>query len=102
MLKSLSRMRPGKRFTLFVVLLFCTAMMMPVTASAAYYNTYTTVATLNNANNCNNAQGFAVGSTYVYSVKINSDESKAVIYRTKMSDGTTTLMTNGEGHVVEI
>jgi hypothetical protein len=71
-------------------------MMVPITASAAYYNTYSTIATLGNANNCYSSQGFAVGSTYTYSIKINSDESKAVIYRTKMSDGTTTLMTNGD------
>ncbi|UUZ84742.1 hypothetical protein LJK88_14545 [Paenibacillus sp. P26] len=85
-----------KRFTLFVVLLLCTALMAPLPASAAYYNTYTTVATLGNANDCYAAQGFAVGSTYVYSVKVNSDNTKAVIYRTKMSDGTTELMTNGD------
>ena len=41
-------------------------------------------------------QGFAVGSTYTYSIKISDDEAKAVIYRTKMSDGTTTLMQNGD------
>ncbi|TDF93750.1 hypothetical protein [Paenibacillus piri] len=90
------RMGPMKRFTLFVVFLLCTAMLIPITASAAYYNNYTTVATLNNANDCYAAQGFAVGSTYAYSVKVNSDNTKAVIYRTKMSDGTTTLMTNGD------
>ncbi|TVY07934.1 hypothetical protein FPZ49_21465 [Paenibacillus cremeus] len=85
----------GKHFFLSVFLLLCTV-MMPITASAAYYNTYTTVATLDNANGANAAEGFAVGSTYVYSVKVNSDETKADIYRTKMSDGTTTLMTNGD------
>ncbi|MDR0266609.1 hypothetical protein [Paenibacillus sp.] len=85
-----------KRFTLFVTLLLCTAMLLPITANAAYYNTYNTVATLDNANNCYAAQGFAVGSTYAYSAKVNSDNTKAVIYRTKMSDGTTTLMTNGD------
>lgn len=89
-------LRPRNHFTLFVVFLLCTSMMIPITASAAYYNTYGTVATLNNANGCYAAQGFAVGSTYVYSVKVNSDNNKAVIYRTKMSDGTTTLMTNGD------
>ncbi|WP_314591092.1 hypothetical protein [Paenibacillus terrigena] len=90
------RMGTMKRSTLFVVFFLCTAMLIPITASAAYYNTYTTVATLDNANNSYAAQGFAVGSTYTYSVKVNSDNSKAVIYRTKMSDGTTTLMTNGD------
>ena len=85
-----------KRFTLSLVCLLCASILMPVTASAAYYNTYTDVATLNNANSAYSAQGFAVGSSYTYSVKVNSDNSKAVIYRTKMSDGTTTLMTNGD------
>ncbi|WNQ08865.1 hypothetical protein MJA45_14515 [Paenibacillus aurantius] len=72
------------------------AFLLPITASAAYYNTYTTMATLGNANDCYAAQGFAVGSSYTYSVKINGDDTKAVIYRTRMSDGTTTLMTNGD------
>ncbi|WP_244364401.1 hypothetical protein [Paenibacillus cellulositrophicus] len=88
--------RSSKRLTLFIAILLCASMLMPVAASAAYYNTYSTVATLGNANDCYAAQGFAVGSTYVYSVKVNSDNNKAVIYRTKMSDGTTTLMTNGD------
>ncbi|MDQ1913772.1 hypothetical protein RAC89_25550 [Paenibacillus sp. GD4] len=88
--------RTGRRFILSVVLLLCIVIMIPVSASAAYYNTYSTVATLGNANDCYVAQGFAVGSTYTYSVKINNDETKAVIYRTNMNDGTTALMTNGD------
>lgn len=65
-------------------------------ACAAYYNTYTVVATIPNGNGCNKMEGFTAGSTYVYCAKINNDESKQVIYRTKQSDGTTTLMTNGD------
>lgn len=67
-----------------------------VSAAAAYYNTYSTVATIPNGNGCNRAQGFAVGSSYVYTAKCNDDESKQVICRTKISDGTTTLMTNDD------
>lgn len=88
--------RMMKGLTLFIGVLLCTAMLFPITASAAYYNTYSTVAKLNNANGCYAAQGFAVGSSYVYSVKVNSSNTKAVIYRTKMSDGSTTLMKNGD------
>lgn len=84
------------RFTVFILALFSAVVMTPVAASAAYYNTYTTVATLGNANSCYSTQGFGVGSTYTYSVKVNSDDTTAVIYRTKMSDGTTTLMNNGD------
>jgi len=89
-------LKPGRRFIQFAALLLCAAMLLPATASAAYYNTYETVTMLGYDNNCNNTQGFAVGSTYTYSIKKNSDESKAIIYRTKMSDGSTTLMTNGD------
>lgn len=77
---------------IFVLIFLAT----PIVAYAAYYNTYATVATIPNGNGCNRAQGFAVGSSYVYTAKCNDDESKQVIYRTKISDGTTTLMTNGD------
>jgi len=90
-------------FPLFAVSLFArrllplgAAMTVPFVAPAAYYNTYTTVATLPNANSCYETQGFDAGSTYVYSAKVSSDNTKAVIYRTAKSDGTTTLMTNGD------
>lgn len=95
-MKRFAKMVMLRRFTPFVVFLLIASMLMPVTASAAYYNTYADVATLGNANGAYSAQGFGVGSTYTYSVKVNSDNTKAVIYRTKMSDGTTTLMTNGD------
>ena len=89
--------RIGKILPVAVLCLLGAAMMSPCTARAAYYNTYTTVDVINNSpNSCNSMQGFDVGSTYVYSIKRNSDDSKAVIYRTNMSDGTTTLMTNGD------
>jgi len=80
----------------FAAIFFLAISALSITSVAAYYNTYTTVATIPNGNGCNRAQGFAVGSSYVYSAKCNDDESKQVIYRTKMSDGTTTLMTNGD------
>lgn len=89
-------MKINTRVRAFVVFLLCTVVLFSVTASAAYYNTYTTVATIPNGNGCNRTQGFAVGSSYVYTAKCNDDESKQVIYRTKMSDGSTTLMTNGD------
>lgn len=92
----LQRSSVRKRFILFVVLILCTAMMIPFTASAAYYTTYTTVATLPNDNTCYSTQGLSVGTTYCYSAKLSDDESRAVIYRTHMTDGTTTLMRNGD------
>ena len=65
--------------------------------STGYFNTYTdVVASLPNGNGCSVTQGFTTGSTYAYTVKITGDESKQVIYRTNMTDGSTTLMTNGD------
>lgn len=89
-------MRRRKSIKNFVALTLAAISLLMVSAAAAYYNTYSTVATIPNGNGCNRAQGFAVGSSYVYTVKCNDDESKQVIYRTKTSDGTTTLMTNGD------
>ncbi|UHA73385.1 hypothetical protein [Paenibacillus sp. 481] len=92
--KTLSSRKP---FLLFVASLLCTAMMLPSIASAAYYNTYTTVAPIDNVGDITSAQGFDVGSVYAYSIKVNKNDTKAVIYRTNMSTGATTLMKNGDG-----
>jgi hypothetical protein len=74
----------------------CAVLLAPAAAVASYYNGYTTVTTLGNPNGCSATQGFDTGSSYTYTVKINGDDTKASIYRTAMSDGTTTLMTNGD------
>ena len=89
-------MKSRKPFGKILALILAVASLLSITAVAAYYNTYSTVATIPNGNGCNRTQGFAVGSSYVYTAKCNDDESKQVIYRTKMSDGTITLMTNGD------
>jgi hypothetical protein len=38
-------------------------------AQAAYYNTYTDIASTPNTSCCTGAQGFAAGTTYLYSIK---------------------------------
>jgi len=85
-----------KRLLGFVALFLCLVVLLTLPAGAAYYNTYSTIATLGNPNSCYSVQGFAAGSTYGYTIKINGDETRASIYRTKLSDGSTTLMTNGD------
>ncbi len=87
-----------KRPATIVVLFLCTALLLSLTASAAYYNTYTSInPQIASPEGCTGMQGFDVGSTYCYSVKVNTGSlTKAVIYRTKLSDGSTTLMTNGD------
>jgi hypothetical protein len=74
----------------------CVAVLIAPVAANASGQAYTTVDTLPHDHGCNTTEGFAVGSTYTYSIKINSDETAAVIYRTNMSAGTTQLMTNGD------
>lgn len=64
-------------------------------AQAAYYNDYETIARIPNAHGCTAAQGFAAGGTYLYSVKIRSDDARAIIYRTNRTTGATEIMTNG-------
>lgn len=92
-----SHVPAARRPSLFAQLLLLAAVALaPLTASAAYYNTYTTVATLPNANGCAATQGFDTGSTYAYSVKINGDDTSAILLRTHKSTGATTLMTNGD------
>lgn len=86
-----------KKISRFLIIgLLIASSLLSMTAYAAYYNTYTKLATIPNGEGCNRAQGFAAGSSYIYTAKCNDNESKQVIYRTKISDGKTTLMTNGD------
>lgn len=46
---------------------------------------------------CTGMQAFGVGEVYCYSVKVNTGSlTKAILYRTGLSDGSTVLMTNGD------
>lgn len=81
------------------------AMSMAITgiasASAAtyYYNTYSTVADVLNRDGCSAMQGMAVGSTYLYTVKIKDDNSGAVLQKTNKNTGATTNLTNSTGSI---
>jgi hypothetical protein len=101
MSKGLTMMRSLSRFTRVLGSIVCAALMTPITASAGttgYYDTYTTIASIPCVGVACTTQGFAVGSTYVYSVKNqNSTDARASIFRTRMDDGTTVIMTNGDG-----
>ncbi len=88
-------MRRKNVFRILAVSL-CVITILTTTAYAAYHNSYTKLATIPNGNGCNRYQGFTAGATYLYSAKINDDESKQVLYRTRQDDGTTVLMTNGD------
>jgi hypothetical protein len=82
------------RFLAFMVPAFI-ALLIPPSANAAYYGGYNDVAHIPNAEDCDAAQGFAVGSSFCYSIKIKKDDTKAIIQRIDMSSGAVVLMTNG-------
>lgn len=66
-------------------------------AMAAYYNEYDAIAGTPSAYDCTGAQGFAAGSTYLYSIKNrSSDDGRQLIYRVNRSTGARVIMTNGD------
>ncbi|GIE90823.1 hypothetical protein [Actinoplanes regularis] len=69
---------------------------VPTAAQAAYYNTYTDLAAAPDTSGCTGVQGFAAGTTYLYSVKTNTgSDTVAVIYRVNKTTGERVLMRNG-------
>lgn len=89
------------RLFVFLVcaLLLLSPCLIPGTADAAdilYDDAYTQIApTLHQANGCTSTQGFAAGSTYLYSAMIQGDNTNAVIHRVHKDTGSTCLMKNG-------
>lgn len=73
----------------------------PTTASTEpprtleYYNEYETVTNIYNMGSCPSMQGLAVGSTYLYTIKIDSDtNTNAFICMTHKDTGETTTLIN--------
>lgn len=76
----------------------CVVVSSVVPASAAstgYFNSYSTVATIKDRSSCPSMQGIAVGSTYLYTIKINGNTNKkAFISKTNKNTGATTVLTD--------
>ncbi len=92
-------MKNRKHSKIIISLFLCLAIFSTVTTivSAAYFNTYKQLhPKLPNENGCNITEGFAIGSTYSYSAKIDSSKNptKQVIIRTNNNTGKNALMTN--------
>ncbi|MCW2789885.1 MAG: hypothetical protein JWP56_2188 [Aeromicrobium sp.] len=65
-------------------------------AQATYYSEYDDVASTPDTAKCTAAQGFAAGSTYLYSIKTRtSDYGRSVIYRVNKDTKKTQVMTTG-------
>lgn len=66
----------------------------PVTPTIECYRNYTTVTNISTVNGCGAMEGIAVGSTYLYTVKINGDNTSAFLSMTNRTTGVTTTLTN--------
>lgn len=60
--------------------------------TTGYFNSYSTIDTISTTNGCGIMQGMAVGSTYMYTVKVNSSETKATLFKTNRNTGETTVL----------
>jgi hypothetical protein len=72
------------------VALSASLMLTPIVVKAAstgYFKSYSNVALIPNRSGCTAMQGMAVGSKWLYTVKIKSDESKAVLSKTNRNTG---------------
>ncbi|GHJ48970.1 hypothetical protein Cs7R123_63120 [Catellatospora sp. TT07R-123] len=89
-------MRFGRRLALLVTAVLGLLVGPGQAAQAAYYNTYSDIASLPNTSCCTGVQGFAAGSTYLYSVKNHTNvDDVSAIYRVHKTTGERVLMTNG-------
>ncbi|MBQ3215540.1 MAG: InlB B-repeat-containing protein, partial [Oscillospiraceae bacterium] len=93
MKKTMLRWLPLLVLAVVIVGLVCFA---PEANAYEFYGDYTDVSEIKDYGDCPSMQGLAVGSQYLYSVKINSDDTHAVIYMTDKDSGTTTKLYNSD------
>jgi len=90
-----SGMRVGRRLVIMAPVIAGVVALTESPALAAYYNTYSDIADIPDTDGCTSAQGFAAGTTYLYSIKKNKTDDLSVIYRVNKTTGDRVLMTNG-------
>lgn len=83
------------RFLSLFALAVSLVLVSGAAAQAAYYNEYSDVGSTPDTAGTTATQGFAAGSTYLYSVKIRGAEDRAVIYRVNKDTGAREVMRNG-------
>ena len=78
-----------------IVCVIASSVVPASAASTGYFNSYSTVATIKDRSSCSSMQGMAVGSTYLYTVKVNgTTNQKAFISKTNKNTGETTVLTD--------
>ncbi|MWV75656.1 hypothetical protein [Rathayibacter rathayi] len=87
-----------RRRTLMALVAGATIAFSPVAQAATTYTDYTTKAEIPDydcgSDACTAAQGFAVTTNYLYTIKTDSEHGKSVIYRVDRSSGDRVLMHN--------
>ena len=89
---------------LFALCLCCVmvaTVVVPVSATTGFYDSCSTVAANKDREGCGSMQGMAVGSTYMYTAKINSAETKAILSKTNRKTGAVTALkdaSTGKGY----
>lgn len=74
----------------------CFNSFVSIAKSTGYFNTYTDVCSINNTK-YTTSQGFATGTKYAYSAKINGkDGDRAMLFRIDMSSKKTVKLINGD------
>ena len=94
----MSKMMKRTVAVLSLVMLLVGLIYVPMEASAAneFYGDYTDAGKVYDYGSCPSMQGLAVGSQMMYTVKINSGDTKAVIFMTDKDSGTTTKLYNSD------
>lgn len=83
---------------LLVVCLLAAYIVVPteVEAASEFYGDYTDASKVYDYGSCPSMQGLAVGSQKLYSIKINSTDSQAVIFMTDKDSGETVKLYNSD------
>ena len=94
----MSKMMKRTVAVLSLVMLLVGLIYVPMEANAAneFYGDYTDSAKVYDYGSCPSMQGLAVGSQMMYTIKINSDDTKAFISMTDKDTGTTTKLYNSD------
>ena len=80
---------------LMIVCVIASSVVPASAASTGYFHSYSTGATIKDRSSCSSMQGMAVGSTYLYTVKVNgTTNQKAFISKTNKNTGETTVLTD--------
>ena len=89
----------AKRWTAWIVctVILFTTLILPTTAAETLTDAdWTKLSSTHHNLGCTSNQGMGVGDTYLYSVMIGGENTKAIVYRVHKDTGRTRVMKNGD------